>query len=221
MKALKTTTTTSQTEKRVSARVKLARIAPQWSTSTEITRPGDPDSKCAQLGRARAAIVAVDARLKGDKKLLHASRDVSLELARAACKCRLQGTRTCSTSCACVTKWKSCGVECECHGFCCNCIFHTPKLCIRSGALGEELYTKADLPKGKVAFVICGRIMPMPEYWRYHALNLERNCHAIRHYGFSVSWLGLPPVKYVVDPFEDMTGAVNHSCEPNVVVEAW
>lgn len=205
---------------RLSARLPERPRAPQWSTSTEITR-SDSYSKGTQLGRARAA-VEVDARLKGDKKLMHASRGVSVELARVACQCRLRGRETCTTSCACVTKWKSCGEECECHGFCCNSIIHTPKLSIRSGALGEELYTKTDLPRGKLAFVVCGRIMTLPEYRLYHdKLTSHPRRKAVRHYGFPVSYLGLPPVKYVVDPFEDMTGAVNHSCEPNVVVEAW
>lgn len=65
----------------------------------------------------------------------------------------------------------------------------------------------------------------VPEYWRYHEKMIHR---AVRHYGFSVSWPGFahglprnPDLdKYAVDPFEDMTGAVNHSCEPNIIVEA-
>lgn len=205
---------------RLSDRVPEITRAPQWSTSTEITR-GGPNSKGARLQRARAAGVAVDARLKGDKKLLLASRSVSTEVARVACKCRLRGRETCRASCTCVANWKSCGVDCECRGSCCNSFFHTPRLGIRSGALGEELFTKADLPRGKIAFVICGRVMTPHEYWRYHEeVTVNPHKNVVRHYGFPVSWLGLPPVKYIVDPFEDMTGAINHSCEPNVVVEA-
>ncbi|KAG0581253.1 hypothetical protein M758_4G241000 [Ceratodon purpureus] len=205
------------TTQRLSARLPERPKAPQWSSSTEITR-SNPKSKGAQL---RAATLAVDARLKGDKKLVHASRRVSVELARVTCECRSRGIETCSTSCACVVKWKSCGVECECHGSCCNSLVHTPRVGIRSGALGEEFYTKVDLPRGKVAFVVCGRVMSLPEYWRYHEkVTGNPYGNAVRHYGFPILWQGVLPVKYVVDPFEDMTGAVNHSCEPNVVVEA-
>lgn len=68
--------------------------------------------------------------------------------------------------------------------------------------------------------------MTVPEYWRYHEKLFHRT---VRHYGFPVSWpgpaRGLPGNpdldKYAIDPFEDMTGAVNHSCEPNIIFEAW
>lgn len=215
---------TAQTQ-RLSARLERT-WTPQWTSSTETRTEIRNDPKGAQLGRARAATLAVDTRLRGDRKLLHANLDVSAPLARVACECRLRGSRTCTANCPCLTKWKSCGVECECHGFCCNSFFHTPRLSIRNGALGEELYTKSDLPRYRIAFVVCGKIMTVPEYWRYHEKLMHRT---VRHYGFTVSWPGLarglpgnPDLdKYAVDPFEDMTGAVNHSCEPNVIFEAW
>ncbi|XP_073392661.1 uncharacterized protein [Physcomitrium patens] len=195
---------------------------PRWSSSTETRNEIRNDPKGTQLGRARAVTLAVDNSLKGNLKLLHANPKISAQLERVYCECRLRGSRTCTINCPCSTKWKSCGIECECHGFCCNSFFYTPRLSIR---LGEELYTKTDLSRYRIAFVICGRIMTVPEYWRYHEKMIHR---AVRHYGFSVSWPGFahglprnPDLdKYAVDPFEDMTGAVNHSCEPNIIVEA-
>lgn len=84
--------------------------------------------------------------------------------------------------------------------------------------MGEELYATTDLVKGTVAFVVCGRVMTVGESWKHFERYRDGG---VRHYGFAVKWMGMAPVKYVVDPFEDVTGAVNHSCEPNVVVEAW
>jgi hypothetical protein len=210
---------------RLSARLERT-WTPQWSSASETRTKIRNDPKGTQQGRARAATLAVDTRLKGDRKLLHANLDVNVPLARVACECRLRGSRTCTANYPCLTKWKSCGVECKCHGFCCNIFFHTPRLNIRNGALGEEFFTKSDLPQYRIAFVVCGRIMTVPEYWRYHEKLLHR---IVRHYGFSVSWPGPahgfprnPDLdKYAVDPFDDMMGAVNHSCEPNIVFEAW
>ena len=177
-------------------------------------------------GNARAATAAVDARLRGDKKLLQAKPDVCVGLAKVSCKCRVIGNRTCIALCLCQAKWKSCGVECGCNGFCCNSFFYTPQLNIRQGALGEELYTKCDLPQHRICFVVCGPFMTVPEYRRYHEKLLHK---PVKHYGVRVSWPGslqdLPGSpdmdKYVIDPFDDMTGAVNHCCEPNIVIQAW
>jgi hypothetical protein len=143
---------------RLSARLERT-WTPQWSSASEIRTEICNDSKGMQQGRARAATLAVDTRLKGDRKLLYANPDVSVPLARVACECRLQESRTCTANCPCLTKWKSCGMECEYHGFCCNSFFHTARLSIRNGVLGEELFTKSDLPCYRIAFVVCGRIM--------------------------------------------------------------
>lgn len=71
---------------RLSARLERT-WTPQWSSSeTRAEIRNDP--KGTQQGRARAATLAVDTRLKGDRKLLHARPDVSVPLARVSCECR-------------------------------------------------------------------------------------------------------------------------------------
>lgn len=207
----------------------LERTESLWTpTLTPVWGPRETKAskKCQQQGTAKAATAAVDARLRGEKDLLLASPDVNEELAKVSCQCRVRGSATCTSLCPCHCTKKSCGVDCECHGFCCNSFFSTPKLSIRKGALGEELYTRTDLPQGRLAFVVCGPIMTVCEYNRYHEKLQHRK---VKHYGVTVSWpgsdQGLPGDpdlnKYIIDPFDDMTGALNHSCVPNVALEAW
>jgi hypothetical protein len=194
-----------------------------FPTSSHLMSNMDMESYHSETSRASSAI---DAKLTGDKKLLAAARKVNEEMSITACGCRIKGNETCTAMCACQDKWRSCGIECNCHGFCCNSLYTLPNLNVRDGALGEELYTKEDIPASKVAFVVCGPIMTQEKYRQKHQKVQDKTA---KHYGITVSWpgssKGLPgeaeASKYVVDPFDNIVGAANHSCEPNVYIKAW
>lgn len=194
-----------------------------FPTSSHLMSNMDMESYHSETSQASSAI---DAKLTGDKKLLAAARNVNEEMAITACGCHIKGNETCTAMCACQDKWRSCGIECNCRGFCCNSLYTLPNLKVRDGALGEELYTKEDIPASKVAFVVCGPIMTQEKYRQKHQKVQDKTA---KHYGITVSWpgssKGLPgeaeASKYVVDPFDNIVGAANHSCEPNVYIEAW
>jgi hypothetical protein len=185
----------------------------------------------------------VDAKIHGNKKLLAAAMDVNKVLAEVeACQCMMRGAETCSSAslCCCHGKYRrSCDLRCLCHGHCCNSLINTPELGIREGVLGRELFTKTNLPLNKIAFVVCGNILTTSDYENcYEEMMLQlagsRAAPSVYLYCIKVSsWLGsaqgLPPLgaphphpdQYVIHHLNDMSGAANHSCNPNIQIQAW
>ncbi|KAH8933277.1 hypothetical protein BDL97_18G021700 [Sphagnum fallax] len=168
--------------------------------------------------------------------------DVNKVLAEVeGCQCMMRGAETCSSAslCCCHGKYRrSCDLRCLCHGHCCNSLINTPELGIREGVLGRELFTKTNLPLNKIAFVVCGNILTTSDYENcYEEMMLQlagsRAAPSVYLYCIKVSsWLGsaqgLPPLgdphphpdQYVIHHLNDMSGAANHSCNPNIQIQA-
>lgn len=189
------------------------------------TPPGPKiDMKYLQAEVTRAVSAAVDARFQGNDQLCIASADLNRTMARSECQCKVWGRETCSSTCTCRMGKKTCGIDCDCRGFCGNSFATLPRLDVREGALGRELYTREDLPEHKLAFVVCGHIMNDTHFQR-----ILQHSSAKHQYAVSVSWpgssQGLPgepgSVNYVVDPSNHVSGKANHSCEPNTAVGPW
>lgn len=88
-----------------------------------------------------------------------------------------------------------------------------PRLDVRDGALGQELYTRDDLPQQKIAFVVCGTILTEA---LFQSIAMIDPYHA--YYGVRVAWPGhtkdVPgepgEVKFVVDPSTHISAMANH-----------
>ena len=166
----------------------------------------------------------VDAKMSGTLLLSLPSAETNKAMAKYECDCYVRGKETCSGTCLCRIAMKVCEVPCNCHGFCCNSIATMPKLDVRDGALGKELYTREDLPQQKLAFVVCGKILTEALFRSIAMIDRHRP-----YYGVRVVWPGrtnnVPgdpgEVKFVVDPSTHISGMANHSCDPNTVVSPW
>lgn len=166
----------------------------------------------------------VDAHMSGTPLLSLPSAETNHAMAQHECDCYVRGKETCSGTCSCRTAMKVCEVTCNCHGFCCNSLATMPKLDVRGGALGQELYTKEDLPQQKLAFVVCGKILTDALFHDIAMIDPHRH-----YYGVRVSWPGYSQnvpgvpreVNFVVDPSRHISGMANHSCDPNTAVSPW
>lgn len=166
----------------------------------------------------------VDAHMSGSLLLALPSAETNKALAQYECDCFVIGNDTCSGTCLCHMAMKVCDVACNCHGFCCNSFATMPRLDVREGALGQELFTDHDLPQQKIAFVVCGQILSEVLHHDIATIDPRR-----QHYGVRVSWPGhskdVPgkpgEVEFVLDPMTHISGMANHSCDPNIVVGPW
>lgn len=166
----------------------------------------------------------VDAHMSGTPILTHPSAATNHAMAQRMCECYVRGKETCSGSCACRTTMKVCEVTCNCHGFCCNSLATLPKLDVRDGPLGHEVFSNVDLPQHKLAFVMCGQIVT-EKILQGLAMMDPRRCY----YGVRVSWPGwsmdVPgepgEVEFAVYPWNHISALANHSCDPNMAVSPW
>jgi hypothetical protein len=166
----------------------------------------------------------VDANMSGTLLLSLPSAGTNEAMAKYECDCFVRGKETCSGTCLCRSAMKVCEVTCNCHGFCCNSLATMPKLDTRDGALGQELYTREDLPPQKIAFAVCGKILTEALFHSIAMIDPHR-----LYYGVRVAWPGQTKnvpgepkeVEFVIDPSTHISGTANHSCDPNTIVSPW